>query len=59
MAAEKDPERAAKDLSIKDHGFWQSTCGNLRLASKQDACAEKASNTCKNCHLIKVSYAVG
>ncbi len=34
---------------------WGSTCGNLRLDAGQEACAEKAGNTCKNCYLIKVN----
>jgi len=34
---------------------WGSTCGSLRLDSSQEACAEKARNTCKNYYLIKVN----
>lgn len=40
---------------VPDPHVWESSCGNLRLGSNQEACANKAERPCKNCYLIKVN----
>ena len=44
----------AQDSSVTIQHAGESTCGNIRLNSNQEACPKKAEKICKQCYLIKV-----